>query len=137
MFNNKTSIAHYNTWDGSHDYLSASIREDQLPEYYITNFAFAHSLHFDLSGRDEYFRKVSETVKYWRNLMVKKASSRREGNEKVHVDVQFITLIFTYSMYNFSHLLKLLACINRQVLCMGREISALVGWRSRCGGIII
>ena len=38
---------------------------------YLANFALAHSLDIDLSGRDEYFRKKSETVRFWRDLLAK------------------------------------------------------------------
>jgi hypothetical protein len=82
--NNQTLIAHYNTWDGSHDYLSSSLEEESLPGIYLANFALAHSLHVDLAARDEYFRKQSETVQFWRVFAARNKALGRKTDVKVN-----------------------------------------------------
>lgn len=66
----KASIAHYNTWEGSHDYLGGE-EHCPLPGIYLANFALAHSLNVDLSSRDDYFRRNSETARFWRREVMK------------------------------------------------------------------
>lgn len=77
-------IAHFNTWDGSHDFLGGDAMDSMgLPGIYLSNFALAHSLNADLAGRAEYFRKHSRTVQFWREVVAKDRADGKFMNKTV------------------------------------------------------
>lgn len=76
-------VAHYNTWDGSHDFLGGTVSGDKLPGVFMTNFALAHSLNIDLVGRDDYFRSQSRTVRMWRSIVMKDVVDGKYINKAV------------------------------------------------------
>mmetsp|Transcript_8285 Transcript_8285/g.14035 ORF Transcript_8285/g.14035 Transcript_8285/m.14035 type:complete len:737 (-) Transcript_8285:117-2327(-) len=84
--NNKSMIAHYNTWDGSHDFLGGEAMDGMdLPGIYLANFALAHSLNVDLAGREEYFNEHSPTVQFWRDLVTKDRASGKIMNKNSQI----------------------------------------------------
>lgn len=62
-------IAHFNTWDSSHDFLGGEAAAKPLSGVYLSNFALSHSLTPDLHSRAEYFWHESATVKLWRSAV--------------------------------------------------------------------